>query len=422
MSVRHRVAYDLATSIVAGEFKLKQKVVPKWIYAVKYDGSKSSGYPLFKRKRDVHDEMFQEARECFHFMKYKGIKARLPPCTFAQKGKLSTQEERKTRLVWQYPAAMTICEGVFAQPLIDAYFSQKEDLFLTGPHGLKNHFKCISELTRESQENAAFYGWDGSQYDSSVPRFLIRDAFDILRGNIDFGKYDDNFNIEVGGSGVERRAQVAFDTIEHYFIYTPYLAPDGHLYQKSGGIPSGSHFTNLIGSIMTRIIIRTAMLLGDVHSQILCLFTNGDDSALVVRRRAIPLVLLCSLIHRVFGVSSKLEKQVFTLYGSEVFASGAFWRGNQPHRPTLDWFRLAMCSKHWISDPNVTYSRLFGLYLVGGFTDVQFCKYFNFFQTCYPLDKRQAIEDLAREKWKLMQYNIDFRRINDYFDVTLQFM
>jgi hypothetical protein len=98
-------------------------------------------------------------------------------------------------------------------------------------------------------------GLDWSRFDATVPRFLIRFAFGIIRRA---------FGSEWKG---------VFDMLEHYFVHTPIVMPDGRVFVKHTGIPSGSRFTALIGSIINWVIIM-AMTDGEARQ----LHTVGDDS------------------------------------------------------------------------------------------------------------------------------------------------
>jgi len=98
-------------------------------------------------------------------------------------------------------------------------------------------------------------GLDWSRFDSTVPRFLIRFVFGIVRKA--FGSEYKN----------------VFDMLEHYFIHTPIMMPDGRVFVKHTGIPSGSRFTAIIGSIANWILIK-AMTRGRARQ----LHTVGDDS------------------------------------------------------------------------------------------------------------------------------------------------
>lgn len=72
--------------------------------------------------------------------------------------------------------------------------------------------------------------WKG--FDSSIPPFLIKQAFEIVWSTYQF---------ETEGHEIHMRK--IFDYIVDYFIHTPIMLGNGDLYKKSHGIPSGSGFT-----------------------------------------------------------------------------------------------------------------------------------------------------------------------------------
>lgn len=382
MTGRSRYNVIKAFEIVRKEFELPMKVIPKWIYSVEVQKNKSSGYPHFRKKGDILDELFSTARMSFHKCKYWKIKAQLNPVTLAMKGKLSLKEERKTRLVWHYPGDMTICEGVFAQPLIEAYYhGPLNDLLLTGKDAVYKHQK----LAYAVKKNTIFYGLDFSQYDSTVPPFLINMAFQILCDNIEFGAYEDENEVRRGGRGVTQRAYDAYWTLVHYFIHTPFVAPTGHLFRKVGGIPSGSHFTNLVGSIITRILITWLLLDQGLYLKLSQLRTNGDDSAFCISYGSLNLEDAAALFKREVGMILKPEKTVVARKSEDSHISGSFWFQGKPTRPDNELFRLALCPISHVKDANISFNRLIGIWLSGGFMSQKFCQFFEYFQSCYDL-------------------------------------
>ena len=96
--------------------------------------------------------------------------------------------------------------------------------------------------------------WKG--YDSTIPAFLIRDAFTILEGMLDFKTLDILGRKHHLSDEKAERFRNLFHWLKNYFIHTKIMLPDATCYKKHHGIPSGSLFTSLIGSIINLIVTK----------------------------------------------------------------------------------------------------------------------------------------------------------------------
>lgn len=122
---------------------------------------------------------------------------------------------------------------------------------------------------------------DWSAFDSSIPRFLIYAAFDILRSMLRFDAYS------LRGETIEGKIKSyqfkrLFDKIIKNFIYTKIMLPDGTVYQKEHGIPSGSQFTSLIGSIVNALVVNTLFRYYRINLDLMKFL--GDDSHVRFKR------------------------------------------------------------------------------------------------------------------------------------------
>lgn len=95
---------------------------------------------------------------------------------------------------------------------------------------------------------------DWSSFDKTIPPWLIREAFDILERLIDFTmmQYADGTRIRVDPIKQKRRWKKVID----YFIETPIRTNKGERFLVTGGVPSGSCFTNIIDSIINSLVTR----------------------------------------------------------------------------------------------------------------------------------------------------------------------
>jgi len=162
--------------------------------------------------------------------------------------------KRKTRLVWGYPLEMTLLEGIFAKPLIEVF---KDHPSYAGGYTAAG----LGARLANGETIRYWHNIDFAQYDATIPPFLIRIAFRILSTH--FVELDE-FH------------RVAWKRVVSYFIHTPIVMPDGYIYLKSRGIPSGSYFTQLVGSIVNWILIKWGSY--KLEEPLYFLTVMGDDS------------------------------------------------------------------------------------------------------------------------------------------------
>lgn len=188
-------------------------------HALKLD--KSAGLPSLGTKRDNLVYAFDREKQI-----RLGMKAPNPCIAYKR-----TQQGNKTRLVWGFPLEMTIMEARFARPLIEEFLSRRTPMafgMTKAELGAKLHRYC-------SEGKGTQVCLDYSKFDSTVPKLLIKESFRIL----------------ATWFSTEDLETLGWDTIVKYFITTPIVMPDGHMYTgKNHGIPSGSYFTQMVDSIV----------------------------------------------------------------------------------------------------------------------------------------------------------------------------
>jgi len=215
----------------------------------------SSGFPDFKKKRDLREKAFrQHAKNLNRLSQKKPVK--VWPCAMSSRQVIRPRtDENKPRLVWMYPLDMLTLEARYCLPLQRALVDSE----LFGWHykwldGGASWFKL-----RDKFPGAALYNFDFSSYDSRVASFIIRDVFDWI---------ESRFNSDPIAHAVLKHVQ-------DYFIHTPIQMYD-EVYQKHRGIPSGSYFTALVGSIANLIL--QDYVEASIDGTRLSVCVLGDDS------------------------------------------------------------------------------------------------------------------------------------------------
>lgn len=315
--------YLLALTAARVDFNLGFKIKPLHINdSIKQfkNVDRSPGLPYtqqgFKRKDEVDP---QRIKQYAHNLKYNVYRRCDTPCTAAVKTMVSPKN--KFRLIWVYPAHMTFVEGMFAAPLIRAYTEArgKYGLWINYSHG------DMRLLTAKRRKHNLWLGSDWSSFDATVPAWIIRDAFAILREQLDFDHY-----AEWGTPTDPYTLDRLWDRIIKYFINTPLRFQDGHVVRKRKGVPSGSYFTNLVDSVVNCIVWH--YLLGSAMTD--NAWYVGDDALIEVKRN-IDLAIVAKKAHSVFGMMLNIEK---SSYGTHVSFLG--YSMGSDGRPKADYNKL----------------------------------------------------------------------------------
>jgi hypothetical protein len=150
------------------------------------------------------------------------------------------------------------------------------------------------ELTKRINHLRINYGhWlsvDYSAYDTTVSDWLIRDAFNLL-----FELFDDK-ELPKGYK----------EFIIKGFTYTQYLDTDGKIKRKNKGIPSGSYFTQAIGSVINKLMVMTYMHSAGIDDFEMMIM--GDDN-LIFTKDYLKSASIMSYLKKNFGIIGNVDKE-----------------------------------------------------------------------------------------------------------------
>lgn len=258
--------------------------------------NKSSGLPMMLKKADSLSYSFDREAQV-----RQGIKAPNPCVAFKR-----TQVGNKTRLVWGYPLEMTIMESRFARPLIDKLIRTNSPMAF-GMSKTELGAKLHRYLVDEPGEIVAL---DYSGFDTTVSKLMIKQAFRILATWFSEGDLE----------------EYGYGRIVSYFISTPIVMPDGHLYRgKDHGVPSGSYFTQLVDSIINVMLSYSLASRFDFSISREGLYVLGDDAIMNIESGNIDLKAWEEYL-LTFGLKLNLNK---TVVGKPHFL-GAIWNRGKP--------------------------------------------------------------------------------------------
>lgn len=330
-----RAVYDTAGSKTRGKLPLSvDEVVESYILRDSYAGA-----PYFRRNDLVLDLGTRLATRIIR--EGRGF----DPYVFGRRVQPGTAGP-KTRLVWMAPLPTTIVGTRYSKRVLEGLSRKRPFVW-----GLRGHEQgaIISEI--ESRFTYV-YSLDFSKFDSTVPARMIDDAFRVARTHLDLDEAE---------LGVWRR-------YVNDFIHSRIIAPDGRVYQKHRGVPSGSAFTSIIDSIVNLVLVSYMWEKVTGHSlphdRVLVM---GDD-VIVGSNTRLSLSQLASAASDL-GFVLSAEKSTITNKSSEkrtfddnrTHFLGHWWVHSQPHRPEKELIqRMVYPERHRKRAPAEHLIRLIG--------------------------------------------------------------
>jgi hypothetical protein len=293
------------------------------VYNALTDWSTSAGYlgivTGFRKKRDYLARIFEDlqseeqaALERGRYIRPLAQASRTQGSGAYDKatGERTYTCKMKRRDVQNVCLFQVLTECRFANPLDD--FLKNYSKTAIG----KNDPAITAWVNRQRARGQGFISFDYSKYDSTIPRWLLEAAFDVLESCFDLK------------SGQER---ALFAVVRNSFIVKEFALPEGNVL-VSHGTPSGSRLTALINGIVNEIMTETwfsalnvkgdYMIMGD--DNLVALYWNGDKEELM--RRA------SSYLTHNFGIQVNADKSsVFGKFQDPEFLS-RFWGVTGPWR------------------------------------------------------------------------------------------
>eukprot|EP00262_Sarcandra_glabra_P006575 TRINITY_DN18911_c0_g1_i1.p1 TRINITY_DN18911_c0_g1~~TRINITY_DN18911_c0_g1_i1.p1 ORF type:complete len:478 (-),score=14.48 TRINITY_DN18911_c0_g1_i1:88-1521(-) len=337
-------AWNQTKQYVLTEFRRMNHVEPisyKDFDSVKWIQSSAAGYGYKGRKGDFDNYAKAKrtaitiAERLDHSRDY-GPEALLnstPDVAFTRTQLSQIKVKSKVRNVWGEAFHYVLLEGLFADPLIE-HFKKAESFYFIGQDPLLAVPLLIEEIIRAKDY---VYQFDWSSFDATVQEWEIRFAFQCLDALLRFPT-----NVE---------SQV-WRFLNELFIYRKIAGPNQVMYLKTQGIPSGSCFTNIIGSITN--YVRIQYMFKRLTTDFATVFTHGDDSlAGVTTTQYIPMDSF-NLICQPLQWKINLDKSEVSRKEEEVTFLSRSVREGQNFRDELVCLRMLMYPEYDVQSGDIS--------------------------------------------------------------------
>jgi len=245
----------------------------------------------------------------------------------------TVDDKSKIRAVYGYPFPHLALEAMFYKEFFDI-LKESDSHIAYGCETLRGGMHVVNGMLTKGR---IYICIDWKKWDKSVRISLTKHIFN----NVILPQIDLNWYAHQDGYGYRRvksDLKKAWDRMVWNFCYGPIATPSGERYMRSySGIPSGSLWTQLLGSFANVFVIYATLLsLGLLHllenilvlgdDGLLVLHLSDDDSDEFIKRFA-------DEAYKLFGVEINVEKTTVTRNPNKVKFLGYSNNHGSPIRP-----------------------------------------------------------------------------------------
>jgi len=219
---------ERATELVAGQLpKASLKALALDDSYANMPPGTNLGLPYFSRMAE-HRKLYLDRARLIHT---NGYKDDVYPSVLGWRGQPNGTSVPKQRTVWMFDHCETIIGLSIQIPVLSALKN------LPG-YSAWNDLEVVDRAITRMIDRAKglMLSVDFSSFDASAPRVLIEAAFNVLR------------------HWFERSAWSRINWLERQFLTVGLVGPEGILHGRDGGVPSGSALTNLIDTLVQKIL------------------------------------------------------------------------------------------------------------------------------------------------------------------------
>ncbi len=278
---------------------------------------------------------------------------------------LDSMTDPKIRHIWGTAFHNTLIEGMFAAPLIKV-FNSGDYPIVTGTSIYRRIPQIIHEVLGSTDASFVAVGLDYSSFDATVQPWFINVAFDILRSNFVF---------------TDEMHEYGFKYSRKYFIDRPVVMPDSRMWLKRTGIPSGSYFTQIIGSIINYLLIMYIQL--SVYRKTFKTFVLGDDSIFgVPSEEGFPDIEQMLQVTKRLGLTIHPHKAVVSTRPAEIAFLGHQVSGTKILREISELLKLLIFTEYPITGPDLSLTRLKGLVMDSALNNTELVRLYEYARKC----------------------------------------
>lgn len=314
-----------------------------------YLGKKGEGDNLNRAKKIANAAVrqFDEGIENYDSAVSHIIENSTPDVAFTRT-QLAKLPSIKVRIVFGEAFHYILIEGLSAAPLLAA-FKSKDTFYFTGKDPTIHVPRLLFNM---GLDQGWFICLDWKSFDATVQLWEIDHAFNCIESLLLFPTI---------------LSYRAFQFAKESFKVRKLAAPDGKLWMRKGGIPSGSYFTNIIGSVIN--YVRIHYICEKLGLDIADCYVQGDDSVIFVRNTTRPDLWQISEAGESYGWIINPTKCTITQSSQEVTFLGRSQIHQLNIRERLKVLRLMCFPEYEVETPDISTARAKAIAIDAGFQD-----------------------------------------------------